>query len=76
MGTDLVSIIMPSYKCGRFIEKSIRSIKVQTYKNWELIVVDDCSGDETVEKVLERPIGWISNRIEGTINRIIAKDSN
>ena len=53
MGTDLVSIIMPTYKCGRFIEESIRSVKAQTYKNWELIIVDDCSGDGTVDKVLE-----------------------
>ena len=48
---ELVSIIMPSYKCGRFIEKSIRSIQNQTYQNWELIVVDDCSGDGTIDVV-------------------------
>ena len=53
MGTDLVSIIMPSYKCGRFIEESIRSVQAQTYKNWELIIVDDCSGDDTISIVLE-----------------------
>lgn len=49
----LVSIIMPSYKCGRFIEESIKSVQAQTYKNWELIIVDDCSGDETVGLVLD-----------------------
>lgn len=47
----LVSIIMPTYKCGRFIEKSIHSVQSQTYQNWELIVVDDCSDDGTIEIV-------------------------
>lgn len=50
---ELVSIIMPSYKCGRFIEESIRSVQAQTYQNWELIVVDDCSGDNTISIVLD-----------------------
>lgn len=50
---DLVSIIMPTYKCGRFIAESIRSVQAQSYQNWELIIVDDCSGDGTVDKVLE-----------------------
>ena len=45
---DIVSIIMPTYKCGRFIEESIKSIQAQTYKNWELIIVDDRSGDDTI----------------------------
>lgn len=49
---DLVSIIMPSYKCGQFISESIRSIQAQTYQNWELIVVDDCSEDNTIDTVL------------------------
>lgn len=53
MGNDLVSIIMPTYKCGRFICKSIESVQAQTYQNWELIVVDDCSGDNTIETVLD-----------------------
>ena len=50
---DLVSVIMPTYKCGQFIEESIRSVQAQTYQNWELIIVDDCSGDDTVRRVLE-----------------------
>lgn len=48
MKEELISIIMPTYKCGKFIEESIKSIQVQTYKNWELIIVDDCSEDGTI----------------------------
>lgn len=44
---DLVSIIMPSYNTGRFIAETIRSVLDQTYENWELIIVDDCSTDDT-----------------------------
>ncbi|MBE6550995.1 MAG: glycosyltransferase family 2 protein [Ruminococcaceae bacterium] len=44
---DLVSIIMPSYNTALFISQSIRSVQSQTYQNWELIIVDDCSTDDT-----------------------------
>ena len=48
---DLVSIIMPSYNCGQFVEETIRSVQAQTYQNWEIIFVDDCSKDDTIRKV-------------------------
>lgn len=44
---DLVSIIMPSWNTSEYIGQSIQSIIDQTYKNWELIIVDDCSTDCT-----------------------------
>ena len=47
----LVSIIMPSYNTARFIEESIKSVLAQTYTNWELIIVDDASTDNTDEVV-------------------------
>jgi len=48
---DLVSIIMPSYNTGRFIEETIESVLAQSYPVWELIIVDDCSTDNTDDVV-------------------------
>lgn len=42
---------MPTYNCGRFIAESINSVLAQTYTNWELLIVDDCSADNTAEVV-------------------------
>lgn len=44
---ELVSIIMPSYNTANYIEESIESVINQTFTNWELIIVDDCSFDNT-----------------------------
>lgn len=47
----LVSIIMPSYNTAPYIKQTIQSVLDQTYANWELIIVDDCSTDNTNEVV-------------------------
>ena len=44
-----ISIVMPSFNSSRFIHKSIESVISQTYKNWELLIVDDCSTDDTYD---------------------------
>lgn len=47
METPLVSIITPTYNSEKFIADTIRSVQAQSYSNWEMLIVDDCSIDET-----------------------------
>lgn len=58
---NLVSIIMPVYNAERFIAESIESIIMQTYENWELILVDDCSKDKSYE-IIKKYL--VDNRIK------------
>ena len=45
--TILVSVLIPTYNVEKYIEEAIQSIINQKYKNFEIIVVDDCSTDNT-----------------------------
>ena len=45
----LVSVIIPVFNAEKTIERAVRSVENQTYKNWELILVDDCSSDDSLE---------------------------
>lgn len=49
--SPLVSIVTPAYNVARHIQETIASVQAQTLVDWELIVVDDCSKDETVSVV-------------------------
>lgn len=52
MSDPLVSVVMPTYNNASYIEAAIASLVSQTYYNWELVLVDDCSTDGTAEIVL------------------------
>lgn len=52
MRGSLVSVITPAYNCAGFIGETIESVQAQTYRDWEMVVVDDCSIDDTREVVL------------------------
>lgn len=46
---DLVSIVVPVYNSQEYLEDTIKTIENQTYKKWELILIDDCSTDNSVD---------------------------
>lgn len=48
---DLVSIITPAYNAAAYIAETIESVFAQTYTNWEMLIVNDCSKDNTAEIV-------------------------
>jgi glycosyltransferase involved in cell wall biosynthesis len=71
---EKVSIIMLSRNSAQFVEESVRSVISQTYQNWELIIMDDNSNDNTVTVLMELKSGVeksISERIK--VSQTVAK---
>lgn len=71
---ELVSIVVPMHNAKNYIEKTLKSVLDQTYTAWELILVDDCSTDETVETV-EKFIGTLQEKQREQI-RVIRLNEN
>lgn len=46
---ELVSIIMPTYNSAKYVQNTVQSVLSQKYKNWELLITDDCSTDNTMD---------------------------
>lgn len=64
---NLISIITPSFNSENYLEETIKSVINQTYLNWELIIIDDCSVDKSVEIVekycaIDKRIKFIKNK--------------
>lgn len=53
MSRPLVSVVMPTYNYGRFIGDAIAGFLAQTFRDFELIIVDDCSTDDTLNVIEE-----------------------
>ncbi len=64
----LVSIITPSWNCAQFIRDTIHSIQSQTYENWEMIIIDDCSKDNT--ETVVKPYVAKDSRIHFYMNEV------
>lgn len=64
---DLVSIITPSFNTAKYIRQTIESVLLQTYKNWEMIIIDDCSTDNTDDVVrpylIDERIRYLKNPV-------------
>lgn len=53
LNVDRVSIITPAYKAAQIIGETIESVLAQTYRNWELLIAEDCSPDNTRDVIRE-----------------------
>lgn len=73
MNTPLVSLVVPSFNQGKFIEETLQSVILQSYPNLELLVMDGGSTDNTVEilKKYSRKIArWVSEPDQGQTDAI------
>ena len=50
----LISVVMPNYNGHRFVEQAIGSVLPQTYQNFELLIVDDCSKDDSLQLIKQK----------------------
>ena len=73
----LVSIITPIYQAERFIEQTILSVLAQSYQNWEMILVDDCSSDKSpdiIQNYIEKDKRIKYHRLETNSGAAVARN--
>lgn len=83
---DNIDIIMPVYNSEKYIKTAIESVKKQSIKNWNLIIIDDCSNDKSAEEIennikdIKEKVIFIKNEkhigIANTRNKGIEKSNN
>ena len=61
MKKPIVSLILPTYNSSRFLEELLNSLKKQTFKDYELIIIDDCSQDNTREILKKKGYKFFKN---------------
>ena len=54
MEKPLVSIIVPCYNQGQYLTEALESVEVQTYSNWECVIVDDGSTKDNTAEIADR----------------------
>ena len=77
---ELVSIVVPVYNAGKYIVNTIRMVEDQTFENWELVLVDDCSSDNSRAVIREylaaRPEAAGEAKAPKGAIRLIEKEKN
>ena len=74
----LVSIITPVFKAEKMIEQTIRSVQAQTYKDWEMLLIDDCSPDhsgEIIQKMAETDARIKYHRLSHNSGAAVARNT-
>ena len=67
----MISIVVPVYNAAKYIEQTVSMVQKQTYSDWELILVEDCSKDKSREVLKKLESKWDDSR-----TRVIYKEKN
>ncbi|MBQ0000555.1 MAG: glycosyltransferase family 2 protein [Clostridiales bacterium] len=75
--TPAVSIIIPAYNAEPYLEAAVKSVLAQTFSDWELLIIDDCSGDHTWD-IMQKLSEWDSRirLLQNPVNQGVAATRN
>tara|TARA_X000000950_G_scaffold288894_1_gene408167 strand:+ start:17453 stop:18208 length:756 start_codon:yes stop_codon:yes gene_type:complete len=79
MNETLISIITPNYNSSRFILDTYNSIQSQTYKNWEWLITDDCSKDDSyflIDKISKKDKRVKLHRNKKNLGAAVSRNSS